>query len=81
MPHGPIAELIRTRAGDSAVDQDVVVCLAEHEAELLARRPDLATKRRCETRHISPAVVLFFPGSDRSTLHAGRPGVAVDRHV
>lgn len=83
MPNAPIAELIRTRAivDDSMTDQDVVVCLAANESELLERRPELAARRRVATRHIEPGVVLFLPAADGARLGARGAFVSVNRHV
>lgn len=83
MPHNVIAELIRTRADidDSLADQDLVVCLAANEPELLGRRPDLAAWSRVETQHLDPAIVLFLPASSDSPLCVRDVVAPVDRNV
>jgi hypothetical protein len=69
MPSGPIAELIRTRSTvDGCCDEDdVVVCHACDEAELLADRPDLSDYQRYATEHMEPGIVLFLPPAIAAT--------------
>lgn len=84
MPQRPLAELIRFRrlVNGKLSDSDLVVCLADDELELLAERPDLAARNRCETQHIAPRLVLFLPTFDGTAgLGVGLSFGTIDRHV
>lgn len=91
MPHGLIAELIRTRCCVDGVlsDSDFTICFAEQEAELLERRPELCKLQRYATRTLDPGVVLFLPALGSAALdldialalRAGGAAAPVDRHV
>lgn len=85
MPHGPIAEMIRTRviSGDHLEDDDIVVCYAADEAELLAQRPELNACRRHATRHLQPGLVLFLPadGAPSVGFSPALRAIAENRHM
>jgi hypothetical protein len=68
----PLAEIIRTRCvveGLLCGEGDLVVCLAEDEADLLAERPYLSGHQRHTTCFFQPNIVLYVPPVDLSALY------------
>lgn len=83
MPHGPIAELIRTRRvrDDGRFEEiDIVVCPIEREAELLEERPDLRSWKRDATSSLDANVILFLASTLAPSLGLHFAS-ASDRHV